>query len=392
MNFAHRIKLVTVVAGIAGGLLLSGCGKTQPAGATLPPPPPEVGVVVIQPQRVALTTELAGRTAAYLVAEVRPQVNGIVQKRLFTEGSDVKAGQVLYQIDPATYRATHASARAALSKAEAVLVSARLKSERYRELVKINAVSQQDHDDAHAALKQAEADVESAKAALESARINLAYTKVTAPISGRIGRSLITTGALMTANQATSLATIQQLSPVYVDITQSSADLLRLKRALASGELKGGGQGQARVKLLLEDGTSYPQEGVLKFSDVTVDQSTGSVTLRSVFPNPKQLLLPGMYVRAIIEEGISEQAILAPQRGVSRNPAGNATALVVGADGKVESRILKISRTIGDSWLVNEGLKTGDRLIVEGTQKAKVGSNVKVVAFTPGNGAPATVR
>lgn len=383
MNVTRTIKRATLFTGIAGALLLNGCGKTQPAGATIPAPPPEVGVVVIQPQRVALTTELAGRTAAYLVAEVRPQVNGIVQKRLFTEGSDVKAGQVLYQIDPSTYRAAHASARASLSRAEATLVSARLKAERYRELVKINAVSQQDYDDAHAALKQAEADVEACKAALESARINLAYTRITAPISGRIGRSLITTGALMTANQATPLATIQQLSPAYVDITQSSAELLRLKHALASGQMKGGGQGGTRVRLFLEDGTPYPQEGELKFSDVTVDQSTGSVTLRCVFPNPKQLLLPGMYVRAVIREGISDDAILAPQRGVTRNPAGKPSALVVGADGKVESRVLTVSRTIGDSWLVTEGLKAGDRLIVEGTQKAKPGATVKVVAYAP---------
>ena len=335
-----------------------------------------------------LTTELAGRTAAYLVAEVRPQVNGIVQKRLFTEGSDVSAGQVLYQIDPSTYRAAHASARASLSRAEATLVSARLKAKRYGELVKINAVSQQDHDDAYAALKQAEADVEACKAAVESARINLAYTRVTAPISGRIGRSLITTGALMTANQATALATIQQLSPVYVDITQTSAELLRLKHALASGQMKGGGQGGTKVKLLLEDGSTYPQEGELKFSDVTVDQSTGSVTLRSVFANPKQLLLPGMYVRAVIQEGVNENAILAPQRGVTRNSAGKPTALVVGANNKVESRLLTVSRTIGDSWLVDEGLKAGDRLIVEGTQKAKPGSSVKAVAYTPRTVAP----
>ncbi len=385
MHVTQTIKRATLLAGIAGVLMLNGCGNKQ-SGATPPPAPPVVGVVIIKPQRVELTTELAGRTAAYLVAEVRPQVNGIVQKRLFTEGSDVKAGQVLYQIDPSTYRAAHASARASLSRAEATLVSARLKAKRYGELVKINAVSQQDHDDAYAALKQAEADVEACKAAVESARINLAYTRVTAPISGRIGRSLITTGALMTANQATALATIQQLSPVYVDITQTSAELLRLKHALASGQMKGGGQGGTRVKLLLEDGSTYPHEGVLKFSDVTVDQSTGSVTLRSVFANPKQLLLPGMYVRAVIQEGVNENAILAPQKGVTRNSAGNPTALVVGANNKVESRLLTVSRTIGDSWLVNEGLKAGDRLIVEGTQKAKPGSSVKPVAYTPRTG------
>jgi membrane fusion protein, multidrug efflux system len=390
MRINRTITRATILAGIAGALMLNGCGNKQSGAATPPSAPPEVGIIVIKPQRVELTTELAGRTAAYLVAEVRPQVNGIVQKRLFTEGSDVSAGQVLYQIDPSTYRAAHASARASLSRAEATLVSARLKAKRYGELVKINAVSQQDHDDAYAALKQAEADVEACKAAVESARINLAYTRVTAPISGRIGRSLITTGALMTANQATALATIQQLSPVYVDITQTSAELLRLKHALASGQMKGGGQGGTKVKLLLEDGSTYPQEGELKFSDVTVDQSTGSVTLRSVFANPKQLLLPGMYVRAVIQEGVNENAILAPQRGVTRNSAGKPTALVVGANNKVESRLLTVSRTIGDSWLVDEGLKAGDRLIVEGTQKAKPGSSVKAVAYTPRTVAPPT--
>lgn len=383
MRIKRTITRTTLLAGIAGALLLTGCKKTQPAGATLPAPPPEVGVVVIQPQRVALTTELPGRTAAYLIAEVRPQVSGIIQKRLFTEGSDVKAGQVLYQIDPATYRATHASAKASLSRAEATLVSARLKANRYRELVKINAVSQQDHDDAYAALKQAEADVESAKAALEAARINLAYTRVTAPISGRIGRSTVTSGALVTANQTAALATIQHLGSMYVDVTQSNAELLKLKQNLASGQIQGSGQGGTKVKLILEDGSTYPQQGELKFSDVTVDQSTGSVTLRSVFPNPKQLLLPGMYVRALIQEGVSDNAILAPQRGVTRNSAGKPTALVVGANNKVESRLLAVSRTIGDSWLVNEGLKAGDRLIVEGTQKAKPGTAVKMVTYTP---------
>jgi len=384
MRTNNKNRLIVLLGILLVAMVSSGCG--QKSAASAPPqtaPTPEVGVVVIQPQRVELTTELAGRTAAYLVAEVRPQVSGILQKRLFTEGSDVKAGQVLYQIDPSTYRATYANARAALSRAEAALVTARLKANRYRELVKINAVSQQDNDDAEAALKQATADVEAYKASLETARINLAYTRVTAPITGRIGRSLITTGALMTANQSSSLATIQQVNQVYVDITQSSAELLQLKRALASGQMKGGGQGRARVKLLLEDGTTYPLEGELKFSDVTVDQTTGSVTLRSVFPNPKQLLLPGMYVRAVVQEGIRENAVLAPQRGVTRNPAGKPTALVVGANGKVESRILSVSRTIGNSWLVDEGLTAGDRLIVEGTQNAKVGSSVKVVPSAP---------
>ncbi|MEW5744323.1 MAG: efflux RND transporter periplasmic adaptor subunit [Nitrospirota bacterium] len=372
---------LAVIGMLAGSLVAAGCGKQNAAAGKAPAMVPEVGVIVVQPQRVALTTELAGRTSAHLVAEVRPQVGGIIQKRLFTEGADVKAGEVLYQIDPASYQAACNSAKAALAKAKANLVPARLKAERYQELVTINAVSQQDYDDASAALKQAEADVEAGKAALETARINLAYTKVTAPISGRIGRSSVTNGALVTASQPAALATIQQLSSMYVDVTQSSAELLRLKQNLASGLLKSNGPAQARVKLLLEDGSPYPLPGTLKFSEVTVDQSTGSITLRAIFPNPKQTLLPGMFVRAILEEGISEQAILVPQRGVTRNPAGNAMVMVVGAEEKVEPRIIKVVRTVGDSWLVSEGLKAGDRVILEGLQKARPGTPVRAVPF-----------
>lgn len=381
MQTMFRTTLAASIGILAASLLLGGCGKQKSAGQKPPAGPPEVGIVTIQPQRVAITTELSGRTSAYLVAEVRPQVNGIVQKRIFTEGSDVKAGQVLYQIDPATYQAAYASARAAEARAEANLIPARLKEERFRDLVKIKAVSQQDYDDAHASLRQAEADVASSKAAVETARINLAYTRVTAPISGRIGKSAVTTGALVTANQAAPLSTIQQLSSMYVDVTQSSAELLRLKQTLASGQLKHGGAAQARVKLLLENGATYPLEGVLKFSDVTVDPSTGSVTLRSVFPNPKQTLLPGMFVRAVIQEGVNEQAILVPQRGVTRNPAGNAMVMVVGAEEKVEPRVIQADRTVGDSWLVSEGLKAGDRVILEGIQKARPGTVVKAVPF-----------
>jgi membrane fusion protein (multidrug efflux system) len=308
-------------------------------------------------------------------------VGGIIQKRLFTEGADVKAGEVLYQIDPATYQAAYNSAKAALAKAEANLIPARLRAERYQKLVKINAVSQQDYDDVSAALKQAEADVEAGKAALETAGINLAYTKVTAPISGRIGRSSVTNGALVTASQPAALATIQQLSSMYVDVTQSSAELLRLRQNLASGLLKSNGAAQARVKLLLEDGSAYPLPGILKFSEVTVDQSTGSITLRAIFPNPNQTLLPGMFVRAILEEGVSEKAILVPQRGVTRNPAGNAIVMLVGSEEKVEPRVIKVVRTVGDNWLVSEGLKAGDRVILEGLQKARPGMQVKAVPF-----------
>lgn len=375
-----RIGLLVAVV-LALGLAVSGCGNQTTASGSTPSGPPEVGVVVMQPERVRLTTELSGRIAPHMIAEVRPQVGGIVHQRLFTEGSDVKVGQVLYQIDPATYRAAFASARAALARAEATLSSVRLKEGRFRDLVKINAVSQQDYDDASAALKQAEADVEASKAAVENARINLDYTSVMAPISGRIGRSTVTTGALVTASQAEPLATIQQLDPVYVDVTQSTADLLRLKQNLASGLLKNNGSAQAQVSLLLEDGTPYPLLGTLKFSEVTVDQSTGSVTLRTLFPNPEQLLLPGMFVRTILEEGVSEEAILVPQRGVTRNPAGNAMVMVVGTEEKVEPRLIQVARTVGENWLVSEGLKAGDRVILEGIQKARPGTQVKTVLF-----------
>ncbi len=380
MLIRRRAGIITIIGLLAGCLIVSGCKKHNATGMPQGGPP-EVGIVVVQPQRVTLTTELPGRTSAYLIAEVRPQVGGIIQKRLFTEGTDVKAGDVLYQIDPASYQATYNSAKAALARAEANLNPVRLKAERYAELVKINAVSKQDYDDANAALKQAEADIESGKAALETARINLDYTRVTAPISGRIGRSSVTNGALVTASQPAALATIQQLSPIYVDVTQSSAELLRLKQDLASGQLKSNGAAQTSVKLVLEDGSAYPLTGTLKFSEVTVDQPTGSVTLRAIFPNPKQTLLPGMFVRAIVEEGVNERAILIPQRGVTRDPGGNAMVMVVGSEEKVEPRPIKVIRTVGENWLVSEGLKAGDRVILEGLQKARPGTPVKAVPF-----------
>mgnify|MGYP001182189603 CR=1 FL=1 len=381
MQKYYSVKLLFFTGILVGSLMLTACGKQNGAGGPMQSGPPEVAVMVVKPERVALTTELAGRTSAYLVAEVRPQVGGIIQKRLFTEGADVKAGEVLYQIDPAMYQAAYASAKATLNRSEANIISVRLKAERYKELVDINAVSRQDYDDASAALKQAEADVEGGKAALEIARINLAYTSVTAPISGRISRSSVTMGALVSASQASALATIQQLDQVYVDVTQSSAEMMLLKQALASGRLKSAGARQSRVKLLLENGAPYPLEGTLKFSEVTVDQSTGSITLRTVFPNPKHTLLPGMYVRAIIEEGVNDQAILVPQQGVTRNGKGDPTALVVDGSDKVELRVLKVERSIGDKWLVSGGLKAGDRVILEGLQKVRPGSQVKVVPF-----------
>jgi membrane fusion protein (multidrug efflux system) len=377
---------------IAAPLLLAaavaGCNQTGANAPKGPPPLAEVGYVAIEPRSVTLTTELPGRTSAFLVAEVRPEVGGIIRARHFTEGADVKAGEVLYEIDPSSYQASHASAKAALARAEANVVPRLLKAERYKELVAINAVSRQDADDADAALRQAEAEVQGAKAALETAQINLAHTLVTAPISGRIGRSVVTTGALVTASQPTALATIQKLDPVYVDVTQSSANLLRLREKLAAGKLRKDARG-AVVKLFLEDGTAYPLGGTLKFSDVTVNPGTGSVTIRTVFPNPKGILLPGMYVRAVLEEGVAERGILVPQRGVTRDTTGKAVALVVGSGDKVESRPLEVSRVVGDSWLVEKGLAAGDRVIVEGLQKAKPGVQVRPVPFAAPAGSPA---
>jgi membrane fusion protein (multidrug efflux system) len=365
----------------AGGLL-AGCGKKPtPAGAAMMMGTPEVSIITIQPQRVELSTELPGRVAASLTAEVRPQVGGIIQNRLFTEGSDVKAGDVLYQIDPASYQAAFDGAKAALAKAEANLEPIRLKVDRYKELMASDAVSGQDYDDATAAMKLAQAEIESAKAALETARINLAYTKVTAPISGRIGRSSVTNGALVTASQAMPLATIQQLDPVYADVTQSSTEILRLRKALESGQLLSSKDRQAKVSLTLDDGSAYPETGMLKFSEAFVDEGTGSVTLRTLFPNPKLTLLPGMFVRTVLQEGVREQAVLVPQRGVTRNPQGNAMVMTVGADEKVEPRVIKTERTVGENWLVDEGLKPGDRVILEGLQKARPGTPVKAVPF-----------
>ncbi len=379
MQASYRVKTITVAGLLLLSAMFTGCGKKQ---AAAPPPsgPSEVGVITVATQRVVLTTELPGRTSPNLIAEVRPQVGGIIQKRLYTEGSDVKAGQLLYRIDPASYEAALASARAGQARAEAILGSLKIKAERYRDLVKTRAVSQQDNDDVQAALKQAEAEVAASKAAVDTARINLAYTSIKAPISGRIGRSTVTEGALVVASQPNALATIQKLDTVYVDLTQSSSELLKLKQNLANGVMKNS-KSEARIKLVLEDGTAYPLTGTLKFTEVTVDQSTGSVTLRAIFPNPKQTLLPGMFVRAILEEGAQEQAILIPQRGVSRNPKGEAIVMVVGAEEKVEPRTIKVVRTVGDSWLVSEGVKPGDRVILEGIQKARPGSVVKAVPF-----------
>lgn len=378
MRTDYRSRATVLAAILLGCFLLAGCGDKKAAGGSAQSGPTEVGVVVVEPQRLTITSELPGRTSAYLIAEVRPQVGGIVQKRLFSEGADVKAGEVLYQIDAASYKAAYASAKAALSKSEAVLETNRSKAGRYKQLLPIKAVSQQDCEEMAGLARQAEADVEGNKAALETARINLDYTRVASPISGRVGRSSVTTGALVTASQNAPLCTVQQLDPIYVDLTQSSTEMLRLRQSLAEGQLRSNGLKEAKTRLLLEDGIPYPREGTLKFSEVTVDQSTGSITLRAVFPNPEHLLLPGMYVRAVIEQGANEQAILVPQQGVSRDPKGKASALVVGDDGKAEQRAIKISRAEGDKWLVSEGLKPGDRLIVDGLQKVGPGAPVKV--------------
>jgi membrane fusion protein (multidrug efflux system) len=341
----------------------------------------EVSVITLEPERTAVTTELSGRVSAYLVAEVRPQVGGIIQRVMFTEGSEVREGDILYQIDPALFQAAYDIAAAALTRAEALLLPARAKAERYRQLIGSNTISRQDFDDADAAGKKAEADVISAKAEMDRARINLAYTRVKAPISGRIGKSSVTTGALVTAFQPVALSVIQKLDPVYVDVTQSSTSLLRLKQSMDNGSLKKGANHEAGISLTLEDGTPYAEEGILKFSDVTVDEGTGSVILRSVFPNPSLTLLPGMFVRARIQEGINENAILVPQRCVTRNAKGIPTAMIVNPEGVVEVRDLKIDRAVGNRWLIMEGLAPGDQVIVEGLQKARPGSTVKTVPF-----------
>jgi membrane fusion protein, multidrug efflux system len=380
---APRVAVCVLTVAVAS----AGCGRARPAPR---PGPVEVSTVALRSERVVLTTELPGRTAAYLMADVRPQVNGIIQQRLFVEGSEVKAGSLLYQIDPAPYKAAFEQAKAALAVAEANLPPARSRAERLKGLVEIHAVGQQDYDDAAAGLLRAEAGVTSARAAVESARINLGYTPLKAPISGRTGKSSVTPGALVTAYQPTPLVTIQQLDPIYVDVTQSSADLLRLRRNLESGQLKRAGSGESKVKLVLEDGTPYPHEGRLQFRDVTVEPTTGSVVLRMVFPNPDSTLLPGMFVRAVVGEGVNEKAILAPQQGVTRDPKGNASALVVGADGKVESREITVGRAVGDRWLVTGGLAEGDQVIVEGLQKIRPGVPVKAVPFgaKPAGAAP----
>jgi membrane fusion protein (multidrug efflux system) len=357
-------------------LLLSACGGG--GGQPAPAGPPEVGVVTVREEAVVLSTELPGRTSAYESSEVRPQVNGLILERLFTEGDQVRAGQALYRIDPAPYEAQVASARAALGRARAAIASTSALARRYGELVKINAISRQEAENATVGAQQAQADVAAQQAALRSAQIDLARTTIRAPISGRIGRSTYTTGALVSASQTDPLTTIQRLDPIFVDIQQSSADVLRLRQQLLSGELSREG-GAARVKLKLEDGSAYPQEGALKFTDVTVDPTTGSQVVRAQFPNTQGLLLPGMYVRSELVEGTRSNGILVPQGAVSRDEKGNPTTLVVGAQNKVEMRKLTAPRTVGGNWLVTAGLKPGDKVIVDGAQALRPGATVKPV-------------
>lgn len=358
-------------------VFISGCGETEQAQAKAPTAQATpVGVVTLTSQSVTLSKELPGRVSASQIAEIRPQVNGIIQHRLFTEGTEVKKGQALYQIDPAIFEAQVATDKAAIKKAEANIANARAKLKRYKNLLKTKAVSQQDYDEAEASFKSAEADLLTAKAQLKRAEINLNYTKVKSPIQGQIGKSEVTAGALVNANQEDALATVTQLDPIYVDLTQSSTELTRLKQAIASGKLTRDKALHSKVDLVLEDGSRYPYQGTLKFSEVTVNPSTGSVSLRVEFPNPDKMLLPGMYVRAAIVEGVKSNAILAPQRGVNRNTKGQPTALVVNKDNKVESRVLTVDRTLGANWLVTDGLNEGDRLIVEGLQKIRPGAPV----------------
>ena len=343
---------------------------------------PQVAVVTLRSQPVTLTRELAGRVSAYLVAEVRPQVSGIVKRRFFTEGGTVKEGEALYELDDAIYRAQYNSARATLQKAQATQEAARLTANRAAEMVKVDAVSAQDNDNAIAALRQAEADVAAAQASLDSTAVNLAYAHIVSPISGRIGKSSVTQGALVTADQSSALATVQQLDPIYVDVNQSSSEWLQLKQDIDAGRVQAGAAG-APTKIVLENGEAYAVEGKLQFTDVTVDPTTGNFLLRVIVANPNQVLMPGMYVRAVIGEGVIPQGTLAPQRAITRDPKGGATALLVNRDGKVELRDVKVSRTIGDQWLVADGLAAGDRVIVEGVQKVRPGMAVTTVEAAP---------
>ena len=373
MNKIRGLSPLAAVLMLSGSFLLTGCDNNKSEQAAQQPP--AVGVVTLKTEPLKISTELPGRTSAYRVAEVRPQVSGIILKRNFIEGSDVKAGQSLYQIDPATYQAAYDSAKGDLTQAQANARIAQLTVKRYKPLLGTKYISQQDYDTAVATAAQNDAAVQVAKANVETARINLAYTKVTSPISGRIGKSSVTEGALVQNAQTTALATVQQLDPMYVDVTQSSEDFMRLRSELESGQLKQN-DGKANVTLLMQNGSSYPQTGTLEFSDVTVDETTGSITLRAIVPNPNHALLPGMFVRARLDEGTNPNALLVPQQAVARTPTGQATVMVVGADNKVEARQVTTSQAIGDKWLVTDGVNAGERVISTGLQRAKPGAQV----------------
>lgn len=364
-------------------ILLAGCSQS-PAGASQPSPNghatvPRVGVLTLRAREVLRATELPGRTSAVLTSEVRPQVSGVVLKRLFTEGADVKEGQQLYQIDPASYQAAYDNAVATLDKSKAALVTAQAKATRYKKLVDADMLSRQDYDDALAIAQETKAEIESGEASVKQARINLEYTKVYSPISGRIGHSSVTPGALVTANQATALATVTQLDPLYVDLNQSSSTLLRLRKEMDAGEIEGLADGAAKVTLKMEDGSLYPITGKLKFTEVTVDQGTGTVLLRAVFPNPSHLLMPGMYVHAIIQEGVNRNGLTVPQAAVRRNTREEAVVLVLEEGNKVGQRVVQTGQAIGDQWVITAGLKAGDKVIVDGLQNIRAGMLVAPV-------------
>lgn len=374
MNIRSTSKLLAS-ATVLALLGLTACGKPPQRK----PQTPEAGIVVMKTQPVPLTTELPGRTSPFAISDVRPQISGIIQARLFTEGSNVKKGQVLYRIDPAPYRAAVDQAKAQVANAEASLATLKLKAERYGQLIKQNSISQQDYDDARAAYGQAQANVQQTHAQLETAQINLGYTEIKAPISGRIGRSDFTQGALVTSGQTGSLATIQTQDPIYVDLTQSTAELLRLESEIRSGRARKDAPLSAKVRLTLEDGSAYPLEGKLEFTDITEDPTSGTVTLRALFPNPQGTLLPGMFVRAQINQALAPQAILVPQPGVTRDPKGGATVLVVNAQNKAELRNIETGQAVGPNWLVTQGLQPGDKVIVEGLQRVQAGGAVRPV-------------
>ena len=378
--FAKYLVTAAVLLSVIILAVLGGCSAGDPAPEVATP---KVTVLTVQPKSQVLTTELAGRTQAFMVAEIRPQVGGIVQQRLFVEGAEVKVGQALYQLDAAPYKATLAQADATLSKSRATLKSAQTTATRNAQLVKIDAISQQTYEDSQATLLTATADVQVAQADVDTARINLGYTRISSPVAGRIEISTVTPGALVVADQDTALTTVQQLDPIYVDVTQSTSELLGLKRDLASGVLQANSDGEARISLKLDDGSTYNQEGRLKFSGVSVNQSTGTVTLRAVFANPDHLLLPGMYVRGELEQARDDQAILVPQKAVTRSASGVTSVLLV-VDGKVEQRVITVNRTVGNQWWVTAGLQAGDQVIVEGGQKVRVGAVVQTQAVDAG--------